>query len=73
MITLRWSQLLYFIYLQTPFTHGEDGIQGIPPRLLFEIFNLAKRRCSIMSCSPVSSWFYDLPHHQQRSARLEAI
>src|SRR5436190_9198565 len=28
MITLALSQLLYFIYLQTPFTHGEDGIQG---------------------------------------------
>src|SRR5437879_4691309 len=27
MITLALSQLLYFIYLQTPFTHGEDGIQ----------------------------------------------
>src|SRR5436305_9736068 len=30
MITLALSQLLYFLYLQTPFTHGEDGIQGIP-------------------------------------------
>src|SRR5690242_7992067 len=30
MITLALSQLLYFIYLQVPFTHGEDGIQGIP-------------------------------------------
>src|ERR1700748_1028272 len=28
MITLALSQLLYFIYLQTPFAHGEDGIQG---------------------------------------------
>ena len=26
MITLALSQLLYFIYLQAPFTHGEDGI-----------------------------------------------
>src|SRR5437762_12245262 len=31
MITLALSQLLYFIYLQAPFTHGEDGIPGIPP------------------------------------------
>src|SRR3954452_21921295 len=30
MITLALSQLLYFIYLQTPFTHGEDGTKGIP-------------------------------------------
>src|SRR5438128_6390659 len=42
MITLALSQLLYFIYLQTPFTHGEDGIQGIPQGHLFGIFNLTK-------------------------------
>src|SRR2546421_2192928 len=41
MITLALSQLLFFIYLQTPFTHGEDGIQGIPQGYLFGIFNLA--------------------------------
>src|SRR6201991_994523 len=42
MITLALSQLLYFIYLQTPFTHGEDGIQGIPQGYMFGVFNLAK-------------------------------
>src|SRR4029079_5423620 len=42
MITLALSQLLYCIYLQAPFTHGEDGIQGIPQGYLFGIFNLAK-------------------------------
>jgi branched-chain amino acid transport system permease protein len=41
MITLALSQLLYFIYLQAPFTHGEDGIQGVPQGYLFGIFNLA--------------------------------
>jgi branched-chain amino acid transport system permease protein len=41
MITLALSQLLYFIYLQAPFTHGEDGIQGIPQGHLFGVFNLA--------------------------------
>jgi branched-chain amino acid transport system permease protein len=42
MITLALSQLLYFIYLQAPFTHGEDGIQGIPQGHLFWIFDLSK-------------------------------
>jgi len=42
LITLALSQLLYFIYLQTPFTHGEDGIQGIPQGHLFGIFDLSK-------------------------------
>jgi branched-chain amino acid transport system permease protein len=41
MITLALSQLLYFIYLQAPFTHGEDGIQGIPQGHLFGFINLA--------------------------------
>src|SRR5881394_4105519 len=29
MITLALSQLLFFIYVQAPFTHGEDGIQNV--------------------------------------------
>src|SRR6201746_96581 len=41
MITLALSQLLFFIYVQTPFTHGEDGIQGIPQGRMFGVFNLA--------------------------------
>jgi branched-chain amino acid transport system permease protein len=41
MITLALSQLLYFVYVQTPFTHGEDGIQGVPQGYLFGVFNLA--------------------------------
>ena len=41
MITLALSQL-YFIYLQTPFTHGEDGIQGIPQGHLFGVFDLSQ-------------------------------
>ena len=42
MITLALSQLIYFIYLQAPFTHGEDGIQGIPQGRLLGIFDLSK-------------------------------
>ena len=41
MITLALSQLLYFIYLQAPFTHGEDGIQSVPPGKLLGVLNLA--------------------------------
>src|SRR3569833_1057560 len=42
LITLALSQLLYFVYLQTPFTHGEDGIQGIPQGRLFGVLDLSK-------------------------------
>ncbi|MBN8981696.1 MAG: branched-chain amino acid ABC transporter permease [Rhizobiales bacterium] len=41
MITLALSQLMYFIYLQTPFTHGEDGIQGIPQGKMFGVLDLS--------------------------------
>jgi branched-chain amino acid transport system permease protein len=41
MITLALSQLLYFIYLQAPFTHGEDGIQGIPQGRMFFFLDLS--------------------------------
>ena len=40
MITLALSQLVYFIYLQSPFTHGEDGIQGVPQGIMFGILDL---------------------------------
>ena len=42
MITLALSQLIFFIYLQTPFTHGEDGIQGIPQGKLFGFIDLSR-------------------------------
>src|SRR4029079_14860912 len=42
MIPLALSQLLYFIYLQAPLTHGEDGIQGIPQGRMFGILDLTK-------------------------------
>jgi branched-chain amino acid transport system permease protein len=42
MITLALSQLMYFVYLQAPFTHGEDGIQSIPPGKLLGLLDLSK-------------------------------
>jgi branched-chain amino acid transport system permease protein len=40
MITLALSQMLYFFFLQAPFTGGEDGLQGIPRGALFGLFDL---------------------------------
>ncbi len=40
MITLALSQMVYFVYLQMPFTGGEDGIQGVPQGRLFGLFDL---------------------------------
>ncbi|MET0382918.1 MAG: branched-chain amino acid ABC transporter permease [Burkholderiaceae bacterium] len=35
MVTLALAQMLYFFFLEAPFTGGEDGIQGIPRGKLF--------------------------------------
>ena len=41
MITLALAQLIYFIYLQSKFTHGEDGIQGVPQGIFLGFLNLS--------------------------------
>jgi branched-chain amino acid transport system permease protein len=41
MITLALAQMLYFFYLQAPFTHGEDGIQAVPRGRLFGLIDLS--------------------------------
>ena len=40
MITLALSQMFAFICLQVPFTHGEDGIQGVPRGHLLGLVDL---------------------------------
>ena len=42
MTTLALAQLVYFIFLQAPFTHGEDGIQGVPRGNLFGLIDLSQ-------------------------------
>lgn len=41
MITLALAQMLYFIFLQAPFTGGEDGLQGIPRGTLLGVIDLS--------------------------------
>jgi branched-chain amino acid transport system permease protein len=42
MITLALSQMFAFICLQVPFTHGEDGIQGVPRGHLLGVIDLGQ-------------------------------
>ena len=42
MITLAMAQMMYFFYLQTPFTHGEDGIQSVPRGRMFGVLDLSQ-------------------------------
>jgi len=41
MITLAMAQMVYFVWLQAPFTGGEDGLQGVPRGKLFGLLPLA--------------------------------
>ncbi|WP_238366903.1 branched-chain amino acid ABC transporter permease [Mesobacterium pallidum] len=40
MITLALAQMVYFICLQSPFTGGEDGVQGVPRGSLLGLVDL---------------------------------
>jgi branched-chain amino acid transport system permease protein len=35
MVTLALAQMVFFFFLQAPFTGGEDGLQGVPRGTLF--------------------------------------
>lgn len=41
MITLAFSQVIYFFALRMPFTGGEDGIQDVPRPTVFGVLSLA--------------------------------
>jgi len=41
MITLALAQMIYFLAVQFPFTHGEDGIQGVPRGKLLGLIDLS--------------------------------
>jgi branched-chain amino acid transport system permease protein len=40
MVTLALSYMLYFFFLQAPFTGGENGLQGVERGKLFGVFSL---------------------------------
>ena len=44
MVTLAMAQMIYFVFLQAPFTGGEDGLQGVPRGVLFGFLPLTDDR-----------------------------
>jgi branched-chain amino acid transport system permease protein len=40
MVTLALAQMMYFFFIQAPFTGGEDGLQGVPRGTLLGTLNL---------------------------------
>jgi branched-chain amino acid transport system permease protein len=41
MITVAFSQMVYFFCVEAPFTHGEDGIQEVPQGRALGLFDLS--------------------------------
>ncbi|HEY9067823.1 MAG TPA: branched-chain amino acid ABC transporter permease [Burkholderiaceae bacterium] len=44
MVTLAMAQMIYFVFLQAPFTGGEDGLQGVPRGKLLGLLPLDNDR-----------------------------
>ncbi len=42
MITVALSQMIYFFCVEAPFTHGEDGVQGVPQGYAFGLIDLSR-------------------------------
>jgi branched-chain amino acid transport system permease protein len=58
MITLALAQMVYFFYLQTPFTHGEDGIQAVPRGMLLGLIDLRDPVDSTGATRPSMAMYY---------------
>jgi branched-chain amino acid transport system permease protein len=42
MVTLALSQMVYFFFVQAPFSGGEDGLRDVPQGMLFGFIDLSK-------------------------------
>ena len=42
MVTLALAQMMFFLFLQAPFTGGEDGLQGVPRGTLLGVVDLSQ-------------------------------
>ena len=53
MITVAFSQMVYFFCVEAPFTHGEDGIQAVPQGRALGFIDLSNPWCSTPSSAAV--------------------
>jgi branched-chain amino acid transport system permease protein len=67
MITLALSQLVFFVCLQSQFTGGENGLQGIPRGRIFGIIDLGRDAAMYYFVLAVFAAVYVLIHRIVRS------
>jgi len=76
MVTLALAQMLYFFYLQAPFTGGEDGLQGVPRGNLFGLISLSSDTAMYVFVSVIflaSMWMIDRIIHSPFGQVLKSI
>jgi branched-chain amino acid transport system permease protein len=76
MVTLALAQMVYFVCLQAPFTHGEDGIQAIPRGNLFGLISLDDTRTLyyfVLAVFAIGCWIVWRAVHSPFGQVLHAI
>ena len=76
MITLALAQLVFFVALQTPFTGGEDGLQGVPRIRLMGLVDLGDNHAMyyfVLAVFSLGFWLIHRTVHSPYGQVLKAI
>ena len=75
MVTLALAQMVFFFFLQAPFTGGEDGLQGVPRGTLFglDLADDMKLYYLVVTIFAASFWLIQRTIHSPFGQILKAI
>lgn len=76
MVTLALAQLVFFFYLQAPFTNGEDGLQGVPRGAIFGLIDLSNNYAMyyfVLAIFILGYWIINRTVHSPFGQVLKAI
>lgn len=75
MVTLALAQMVFFFFLQAPFTGGEDGLQGVPRGTLFglDLANDINLYYLVVAIFAASFWLIQRTIHSPFGQILKAI
>ncbi|MCE2029047.1 branched-chain amino acid ABC transporter permease [Sessilibacter corallicola] len=76
MVTLALAQLVFFFYLQAPFTNGEDGMQGVPRGAVFGLVDLTNNFAMyyfVLAIFILGYWLINRTVHSPFGQVLKAI
>ncbi|MDD5248890.1 MAG: branched-chain amino acid ABC transporter permease [Rhodocyclaceae bacterium] len=76
MVTLALAQMMYFFFIQAPFTGGEDGLQGVPRGTLLGVVDLnddLKLYYVVLAICVAAFWLIHRTIHSPFGQILKAI